>query len=71
MPESRIGPVRAALNGGRRLLAVRRIVIWVWLANLAFALPLAANGNEPTLTPRPPSLASASVLPTQAISGAV
>lgn len=38
-----IGPVRAALNGAARLGRVRRIVAWLWIANLLFALPLAVS----------------------------
>jgi hypothetical protein len=37
-----IGPVRAFADGARRTLGALRIVTWVWLANLLFALPMAA-----------------------------
>ncbi len=36
-----IGPVRAVRNGAARLARARRVVVWLWLANLLFALPLA------------------------------
>ena len=34
--------LQAALSGCSRLLRARRILIWLWVANLLFALPLAA-----------------------------
>lgn len=36
------GPVQYMLHGWSRLQRVRRLVAWLWLANILFALPLAA-----------------------------
>ncbi len=35
------GPIRSAINGAARLSRVRRLLVWLWIANLLFALPLA------------------------------
>ncbi len=39
-------PLRTALNGAARLGRVPRILVWLWLANLLFALPLAVRVGE-------------------------
>lgn len=38
--------IRSALNGAQRVLRVQRVVIWLWIANLLFALPLAVHVGE-------------------------
>ena len=36
-----LGALRATANGVARLIRVKRLVLWLWLANVLFALPLA------------------------------